>query len=158
MTVEVASDGESAMRSIEASPPEMVLLDVLLPGRSGFEICERLKSDPATALIPVILVTALEDHESRVRGIQAGADDFLSKPVRREELLARVQNLRRLHETRRELDTFRRASPSASSAAWVATRLSASRRSAPTSLSCSRTCAASPASPRASRCTTWCTC
>lgn len=109
VAVEIASDGESAMRSIEASPPEMVLLDVLLPGRSGFEICERLKSDPATALIPVILVTALEDQESRVRGIQAGADDFLSKPVRREELLARVQNLRRLHETRRELEARRLA-------------------------------------------------
>src|SRR5512145_1301224 len=107
VAVEIASDGESAMRSIEASPPEMVLLDVLLPGRSGFEICERLKSDPATALIPVILVTALEDQESRVRGIQAGADDFLSKPVRREELLARVQTLRRLHETRRELEARR---------------------------------------------------
>ncbi|HEY9532439.1 MAG TPA: response regulator [Burkholderiales bacterium] len=109
MAVETASDGESAMRSIVASPPEMVLLDVLLPGRGGFEICARLKSDPATALIPVILITALEDRESRVRGIKAGADDFLSKPVRREELLARVQTLRRLHETRRELEARRLA-------------------------------------------------
>jgi CheY-like chemotaxis protein len=109
MAVEIASDGESAMRSISASPPEMVLLDVLLPGRGGFEICARLKSDPATALIPVILITALEDRESRVRGIKAGADDFLSKPVRREELLARVQTLRRLHETRRELEARRLA-------------------------------------------------
>jgi adenylate cyclase len=109
MSVESVPDGESAMRSVRVAPPDMVLLDVQLPGESGFEICERLKSDPATALVPVILVTALEDHDSRVRGIQAGADDFLSKPVSREELLARVQTLRRLHETRRELEARRLA-------------------------------------------------
>jgi len=107
MAVERLSDGESAVRRILASLPDMVLLDVVLPGCDGFEICERLKSHAETALVPVILVTALEDHESRVRGIQAGADDFLSKPVRREELLARVQTLRRLHETRRELEARR---------------------------------------------------
>ncbi len=107
MTVERLSDGESAVRRILVSLPDMVLLDVVLPGCDGFEICERLKSHAETALVPVILVTALEDHESRVRGIQAGADDFLSKPVRREELLARVQTLRRLHETRRELEARR---------------------------------------------------
>jgi class 3 adenylate cyclase len=109
MAVESVADGESALRRILASPPDMVLLDVMLPGCSGFELCERLKSDPATALVPVILITALEDHESRVRGIQAGADDFLSKPVRREELMARVQTLRRLHDTRRELEARRLA-------------------------------------------------
>jgi class 3 adenylate cyclase len=109
MTVESSSDGESAVRRILASPPDIVLLDVMLPGCDGFEICEQLKSQPETALVPVILVTALEDHDSRVRGIQAGADDFLSKPVRREELVARVKTLRRLHETRRELEARRLA-------------------------------------------------
>ena len=109
MAVESVADGESALRRILASPPDMVLLDVMLPGCSGFELCEHLKSDPATALVPVILITALDDHESRVRGIQAGADDFLSKPVRREELMARVQTLRRLHDTRRELEARRLA-------------------------------------------------
>ncbi|HEX6265883.1 MAG TPA: response regulator [Burkholderiales bacterium] len=109
MAVESLSDGDSVVRKVMASPPDMLLLDVLLPGCSGFEICEQLKSDPATALIPVILVTALEDQDSRLRGIQAGADDFLSKPVRREELMARVQTLRRLHETRRELEARRLA-------------------------------------------------
>ena len=69
----------------------------------------QLKADDATALIPIVLVTALEDHQSRVRGIQAGADDFLSKPVRAEELVARVKTLRRLHETRRELEMRRLA-------------------------------------------------
>jgi class 3 adenylate cyclase len=80
-----------------------------MPGPDGFEICKQLKSSEATALLPVVLVTALEDQESRVRGIEAGADDFLSKPVRREELVARVNTLRRLHETRKELEGRRLA-------------------------------------------------
>lgn len=109
MKVDTVHDGDSAIMRLMASPPDLVLLDVMLPGTSGFEICERLKSDPATALIPVVLVTALEDRDSRVRGIEAGADDFLSKPVNREELLARVKTLRRLHETRRELEARRLA-------------------------------------------------
>ena len=81
----------------------------MLPGMSGFEICERLKANESTALIPIVLVTALEDTPSRVRGIVAGADDFLSKPVKNEELIARVNTLRRLHETRRELEARRLA-------------------------------------------------
>jgi class 3 adenylate cyclase len=109
MAVDCVADGESAARVILRSAPDLVLLDVLLPDASGFEVCRQLKRDPATALIPVVLVTALEDHDSRVSGIQAGADDFLSKPVRREELIARVQTLRRLHETRRELEARRLA-------------------------------------------------
>ena len=109
LDVDVLGDGTLALKEMLAAPPDLVLLDVMLPGVSGFEICERLKADPATALIPVVLVTALEDHESRVRGIEAGADDFLSKPVKREELIARVKTLRRLHETRRELEARRLA-------------------------------------------------
>jgi adenylate cyclase len=80
-----------------------------MPGASGFEVCRELKDDEATALIPVILVTSLEDSESRVRGIEAGADDFLSKPVKREELIARAKTLRRLHDTRKELESRRLA-------------------------------------------------
>jgi len=103
-------NGEAAILSVMTAPPDLVLLDVMLPGeKSGFQVCEHLKSDPSTALIPVVLVTALEDRDSRVRGIEAGADDFLSKPVRREELVARVKTLRRLHETRRELEARRLA-------------------------------------------------
>lgn len=109
MAVESAADGESALRQVEAGPPDLVLLDVMMPGASGFDVCRRLKSDEATALIPVVLVTSLEDSESRVRGIEAGADDFLSKPVKREELIARVKTLRRLHETRKELESRRLA-------------------------------------------------
>lgn len=109
MQAEVAADGHAALQRIAAAPPDLVLLDVLMPGLSGFDICRRLKSNEATALTPVVLVTALEDQESRVRGIEAGADDFLSKPVRREELIARVKTLRRLHETRKELEGRRLA-------------------------------------------------
>jgi class 3 adenylate cyclase len=103
------SNGDAALQRIAASPPDLVLLDVQMPGPDGFEICRLLKSQETTALLPVVLVTALEDHDSRVRGIEAGADDFLSKPVRREELMARVKTLRRLHETRKELEGRRLA-------------------------------------------------
>jgi class 3 adenylate cyclase len=109
MRAEVAADGHAALEMIAASSPDLVLLDVQMPGPSGFEICRRLKGQEATALLPVVLITALEDQESRVRGIEAGADDFLSKPVRREELIARVNTLRRLHETRKELEGRRLA-------------------------------------------------
>ena len=107
MVAETVADAEAASARVGARAPDMILLDVMLPGADGFTLCERLKSDPASAMIPIVLVTALEDQESRVRGIRAGADDFLSKPVRREELIARVKTLRRLHETRRELEARR---------------------------------------------------
>jgi class 3 adenylate cyclase len=104
LKAETVDDGYAALAAIAADPPDLVLLDVQMPGPDGFEICRRLKASEATALMPVVLVTALEDQDSRVRGIEAGADDFLSKPVRREELIARVKTLRRLHETRKELE------------------------------------------------------
>ena len=109
LQADIAHDGHVALEKIAASPPDMVLLDVQMPGPDGFEICRTLKSSEATALLPVVLVTALEDQDSRVRGIEAGADDFLSKPVRREELVARVKTLRRLHDTRKELEGRRLA-------------------------------------------------
>ena len=92
MAVDTVARRRGGARAHRGLAPDLVLLDVMMPGTSGFEICERLKADPATALIPVVLVTALEDQQSRVRGIEAGADDFLSKPVNREELVARVQD------------------------------------------------------------------
>jgi len=109
LKAEIVTDGYAALAAIAADPPDLVLLDVQMPGPDGFEICRRLKASESTALLPVVLVTALEDHESRVRGIEAGADDFISKPVRREELIARVNTLRRLHETRKELEGRRLA-------------------------------------------------
>ncbi|MBF6571656.1 MAG: response regulator [Candidatus Binataceae bacterium] len=109
MEADTAGDGRSALARVVALPPDLVMLDVLMPGLSGFDVCRQLKADPSTALIPIVLITALDDSESRVRGIEAGADDFLSKPVNREELLARVKTLRKLHETRRELEHRRLA-------------------------------------------------
>jgi len=109
MVVEGAGEGGAALVRVMTAPPDLILLDVMMPGASGFDVCRQLKGDEATALIPIILVTALEDSESRVRGIEAGADDFLSKPVKREELLARVKTLRRLHDTRKELESRRLA-------------------------------------------------
>ena len=109
LQAETESDGQQALKRIAATPPDLVLLDVMMPSVSGFDVCRQLKSNEATALVPVVLVTALEDQDSRVRGIEAGADDFLSKPVRREELIARVNTLRRLHETRKELERRRLA-------------------------------------------------
>ena len=109
MRAEIVEDGHAALARIAAAPPDLILLDVMMPGLSGFDICRRLKGNEATALTPVVLVTALEDQDSRVRGIEAGTDDFLSKPVRREELIARVKTLRRLHETRKELEGRRLA-------------------------------------------------
>jgi adenylate cyclase len=105
--VEIAGDGNAALARVAETSPDLLLLDVVMPGPTGFDICKKLKSVHATALMPVVLVTALEDKESRVKGIEAGADDFLSKPVNPSELLARVQTLRRLHETRRELENRR---------------------------------------------------
>ena len=109
MDATTATDGEEGIAKVHAEAPDLVLLDVMMPGLSGFEVCARLKSDEATAMVPIVLVTALDDSASRVRGIEAGADDFLSKPVRRDELVARVKTLRRLHETRRELERRRLA-------------------------------------------------
>jgi len=90
MKVDAEYDGHTALAHVAASPPDLVLLDVLMPGMSGFEVCARLKADPATALIPIVLVTSLEDHASRVRGIDAGASDYLSKPLRLGDLLTMV--------------------------------------------------------------------
>jgi class 3 adenylate cyclase len=109
MQAEIVMDAKEALQKIAATPPDLVLMDVMMPAVSGFDLCRQLKASEATALVPIILVTALEDQESRVRGIEAGADDFLSKPVRREELIARVKTLRRLHETRKELEGRRLA-------------------------------------------------
>ncbi len=95
---------EEAERQIRQHPPDVILLDVMLPGKSGYELCQELKSNPATRLIPVIIITGLSDRDSRLRGINAGADDFLNKPTYPEELFARVNSLVRLKHFTDELD------------------------------------------------------
>ncbi len=94
-----ATSGEEALQKVMQDSPDIVLLDVMMPGMDGFEVCKRIKADPSTAHIPVVMVTALTDASDRVRGLQAGADDFLSKPVNDIALMARVRSLVRLKMT-----------------------------------------------------------
>ena len=91
-----AHDGRDALRIAEREAPDLVLLDVMMPGMDGFEVCRQLKSNPATRHLPVVMVTALSDVSDRVKGLEAGADDFLSKPVNDVALFARVRSLVRL--------------------------------------------------------------
>jgi len=91
-----ATSGPEALEIAEKEKPDVVLLDIMMPGMDGFEVCERLKANPATVHIPVVMVTALTDATDRVRGLESGADDFLSKPVNDTALMARVRSLVRL--------------------------------------------------------------
>lgn len=97
--VVTALNGEEALRKIVETSPDLVLLDVMMPGMDGFEVCRRIKANPEIAHIPVVMVTALTDTEDRVRGLESGADDFLSKPVNDTALMARVRSLVRLKMT-----------------------------------------------------------
>ena len=94
--VVTANDGPSALEIVEQDAPDIILLDVMMPGMDGFEVCKRLKSDPRLAHIPVVMVTALSDPVNKVRGLEVGADDFLTKPVNDVALMARVRSLVRL--------------------------------------------------------------
>jgi class 3 adenylate cyclase len=96
--VVTAASGREAMAQIEAEPPDLVLLDVVMPEMSGYDVCRKIRANPATAVLPVVMVTALDPGEERIKGIEAGADDFLSKPINQPELLARVKSLLRIKE------------------------------------------------------------
>jgi putative two-component system response regulator len=104
--VATAQSGPAALALIAAEPPDLVLLDVMMPGMDGFAVCTRLKSTPATRLIPVVMVTALTALEDRLRGIEAGVDDVLSKPISPPELLTRARALVR---TKRYIDDLEQA-------------------------------------------------
>jgi len=103
--VVAVSDAAQAEAEILRRLPDVVLSDVIMPGKSGYELCREVKENPATRLVPFVLITGLSDREDRVRGIEAGADDFLSKPIFPEELFARVKSLIKLKEFTDELET-----------------------------------------------------
>jgi putative two-component system response regulator len=99
-----ARDGGQAIEIVHEQHPDLVLMDVMMPTLDGFETCRRLKSDPVTRLVPVVLVTALQESRDRIRGLEVGADDFLIKPVNAAELTARVRSLLRIKRYTDELD------------------------------------------------------
>jgi putative two-component system response regulator len=103
--VSSATDSESALAEIHRSQPDLILLDVMMPGLDGFETCRQLKDDPDTRLIPIVLVTALREPHNRIYGLEAGADDFISKPFNPHELRARVQSLVRLKRYTDDLES-----------------------------------------------------
>ena len=100
-----AGDGIEGLATVERDRPEIVLCDVMMPGKDGYELCRAIKANPATRLTPVVLVTSLEGREDRLKGINAGADDFLIKPVDPLEVCARVRSLVRLKRYTDELDS-----------------------------------------------------
>src|SRR5215510_4181670 len=93
-----AVSGREALALIESDPPDLVLLDVVMPEMSGYEVCRKIREIPETRTLPVVMVTALDPTEERIKGIEAGADDFLTKPINQPELLARVKSLLRIKE------------------------------------------------------------
>ena len=107
-TVATAASGKEALDKIEAEPPDIVLLDVMMPGMTGYEVCKKLRENRATAMLPVVMVTALDPGQERVKGIEAGADDFLTKPINQPELLARVRSLLRVKALHDELTELNR--------------------------------------------------
>ena len=96
--VVTAASGAEALARIEADRPDLVLLDVVMPGMSGYEVCQRIRADKANGIMPVVMVTALDPASERIKGLDAGADDFLTKPINLPELLARVRSLLRIKQ------------------------------------------------------------
>ena len=106
--IATAVDGADTLAQVAAFRPDVILLDVMMPKLSGFEVCQRLKDDPATSPIMILMVTALGELGDIERAVEAGTDDFLSKPVNRVELVKRVENMLKLRHVTDELERLRR--------------------------------------------------
>ena len=96
--ISTAASGEEALASVANDAPDLILLDVMMPGISGYDVCRALRADPKHAMLPIVLVTALDPSKERINGLDAGADDFLSKPINQSELMARVRSLLRIKQ------------------------------------------------------------
>lgn len=105
--IELSVDGQDTLEKVRTFSPDLILLDVMMPKLSGFEVCKKLKDNPATAKIMVLMVTALNELGDIERAVKAGTDDFLSKPVNKFELLKRVEIMLRLKDTTDELERLR---------------------------------------------------
>lgn len=109
--VVTAANGAEALQRVAADKPDLVLLDIMMPDMTGYEVCQAVRGNPDTALLPVVLVTSLDPHQERVRGIESGADDFLNKPINPPELFARVKSLLRVKalqdEVKRQAEELR---------------------------------------------------
>ena len=106
--VVTAASGPDALEVVERERPDLVLLDVMMPGMSGYDVCRKLRANPATTMLPVVMITALDPGQERVKGIEAGADDFLTKPIHQPEILARVRSLLRIKSLYDELTELNR--------------------------------------------------
>jgi CheY-like chemotaxis protein len=102
-----AVDGQDTLAKVKSFQPDLILLDVMMPKRSGFEVCQKLKADPQTRRIMILMVTALNESGDIERAVAAGTDDFLSKPVNKTELLKRVENMLRLKDVSDENERLR---------------------------------------------------
>ena len=99
-----AGDGEEALRIIPQNMPDLILLDIMMPKINGFEVCQRLKEQDETKIIPIVMVTALKDVDVRIKALECGADDFLSKPVNKWELMTRVKTMLKLRHLTDKLE------------------------------------------------------
>jgi two-component system alkaline phosphatase synthesis response regulator PhoP len=119
--IQTAADGEETLRMVEEFAPDLLLLDVMMPRLSGFEVCKKLRSNPKTKDLLILMVTALNEASDFERGVQAGTDDFLTKPVNKIELLCRIRSILRVRHLKTQLDR---------TLAYVAEYVTASRESA----------------------------